>query len=30
MEDGRIVQSGTAEELTAAPATDFVAAFFEG
>jgi ABC-type sulfate/molybdate transport systems ATPase subunit len=30
IEEGRIVQRGTAEELAAAPATDFVAAFFEG
>jgi len=30
IEDGRIVQRGTAAELATAPATEFVAAFFEG
>ena len=30
IEDGRIVQRGSAEQLSAAPATEFVAAFFEG
>jgi len=30
IEEGRIVQRGTATELAAAPATEFVAAFFEG
>jgi molybdate transport system ATP-binding protein len=30
IEEGRIVQQGSAEELTARPATEFVEAFFEG
>ena len=30
IEEGRIVQRGSAEELAAVPATEFVAAFFEG
>jgi molybdate transport system ATP-binding protein len=30
IEEGRIVQRGSAEELAGAPATEFVAAFFEG
>jgi ABC-type sulfate/molybdate transport systems ATPase subunit len=29
IERGRIIQSGTAEELASAPATEFAAAFFE-